>query len=99
MLARSKVALFHGALVSETLGPFQEQFHAFATAKATYRTFISCQFNSPLLQVTTGLQAGNPSSRSVYVSRFTIGNALQSACETESVQPSQSAIRNAPQGE
>jgi hypothetical protein len=44
MLAGSKVALFHGALVSETLGPFQEQFHAFATAKAADCTFISCQF-------------------------------------------------------
>jgi hypothetical protein len=58
MLAGSKVALFHGALVSETLGPFQEQFHAFATAKAADGTFISCQFDSPLFQVTIGLQAG-----------------------------------------
>src|SRR6476469_1230723 len=42
MLAGSEVALFHGALVSKTLGPFQEQFHAFATAKAAYCTFITC---------------------------------------------------------
>jgi F0F1-type ATP synthase beta subunit len=47
MLAGSKVALFHGALVGKTLGPFQKQFHAFATAKAANCTFISCQFISP----------------------------------------------------
>src|SRR6476646_10534139 len=46
MLAGSEVALFHGALVSKTLGPFQEQFHAFATAKAAYCTFITCHYFS-----------------------------------------------------
>jgi hypothetical protein len=46
MLAGSQVALFHGALVSKTLGPFQEQFHAFATAKAAYCTFITCHYFS-----------------------------------------------------
>src|SRR5712671_284255 len=57
MLAGSEVALFHRALVSKTLGPFQKQFHAFATAKAADCTFISCHFScSPLLRVTIGLQ-------------------------------------------
>jgi hypothetical protein len=61
MLAGSEVALFHGALVSKALGPFQEQFHAFATAKAAYCTFISCHFAySPLLRVTIGLQEAFP---------------------------------------
>src|SRR5689334_2288276 len=59
MLARRKVALFHGALVSKTLGPFQEQFHAFAAAKAADCTFISCHV-SPLLRGTMGLQGGVP---------------------------------------
>src|SRR5579864_4340576 len=59
MLARSEVALLHGALVSKTLGPFQEQFHAFATAKAAYCTFITCHV-SPLLRVSMGLQRGCP---------------------------------------
>src|SRR5262249_39229330 len=40
MLARSKVTLFHRALVAETLGPFQKQLHAFASAKAAYWSFI-----------------------------------------------------------
>jgi hypothetical protein len=44
MLAGSEVALLYGALVSKALGPFQKQFHAFATAKPADCTFITCHF-------------------------------------------------------
>src|SRR6266550_4751983 len=47
VLAGGEVALLHRTLVGKTLGAFQEKLHAFATAKAADRTFISCQLISP----------------------------------------------------
>src|SRR3954452_19809796 len=65
MLAGSEVALFHGALICEALGPFQKQFHAFATAKAAYCTFITCHFFSPAFRCRSVYGVATLSSRSV----------------------------------
>src|SRR5262249_13949609 len=44
MLAGSKIAFFHRALIGKTFRALEEQLHAFATAKAADCTFISSQF-------------------------------------------------------
>jgi hypothetical protein len=56
MLAGSKVTLFNGALVAETLSAFEEQLDAFAAAKTADGIGIACQIIFSLVDVQfTGL--------------------------------------------
>src|ERR1700761_5267118 len=71
MLAGGEVALVHRTLLGVALGALQKKLHAFATAKATDCSGITCHLCSPQLQVSTGLQArksdsGYPSSQSCF---------------------------------
>src|SRR5207248_10326834 len=58
VLSRSEIALLDGTLIGKTFCPFEEQLHALAAAQTTYRTFITCQFSSPLFWI--GLRAWRP---------------------------------------
>jgi hypothetical protein len=55
MLARSEVALLNRTFVAETLGAFEEQFHALAAAEAADSISVTGQVSSPLDDRFTGL--------------------------------------------
>src|SRR5690349_7108431 len=60
VLSGSEVALLDGALIAEALGALEKKFHAFASAKATNWSFITCHcFFKPRV-VAIGLQAALP---------------------------------------
>src|SRR5579859_1822591 len=61
MLSGSEVALFDRALVAETLGALEKEFHAFASAKAANWSFISCHcFSKPRVLHTDRFTGGMP---------------------------------------
>src|SRR5437763_2694257 len=69
VLSGGEIALLYRTLFSETLCSLEEQLHAFATAKATYRTFITCQLSILLSSIDRFTGWLSLHSRSVFQSR------------------------------